>query len=63
MQSFLVRPYVLECLNKFTINDKEEESKIKNPNNPKPEFFDKRRYVKGTKDGKNDIDDIDLEDT
>ena len=64
MQSFLVRPYVLECLNKFTMSDKEEDSKTKNPTNPKPEFFDKRRNVsKFQKDGLNEIDDIDLEDT
>lgn len=64
MQSFLVRPYVLECLNKFTMNDKEEETKTKNPTNPKPEFFDKRRTTsKHPNNTNNDIDDHDLEDT
>ena len=43
MQSVLVRPYVLECLNKFEEQHLLEEANAKNPKNPKAEFFDKKR--------------------
>ena len=44
------------------MNDKDEECKTKNPINPKPEFFDKKRLVSKFPNNKsNEIDDMELE--
>ena len=47
MQSILVRPYVLECLNRFEQQHLEEEQKIKAKQNPTTKFFEKKRTIKG----------------
>ena len=65
MQSVLVRPYVLECLNKFELQHQVEEAKAKNPKNPKSEFFEKKRlnHAKFHTETKVELSDNELEET
>jgi len=61
MQSILVRPYVLECLNKFEKKHHVEEVKAKkSPKAKKPEggFFNKKRHL-GNAPGVKQLDDDD----